>query len=457
MPWFDFEQDEIEAIATYVVGLVNDEVPHARMIPDADEMAMDKGLRVIRQKNCAACHVIEPGTVEFDDENGVHRRVEGKLLALEDESLPPPMDDLDAYLDDYRAAMREDDEEFELEELIVQLQKPTPGLGDVGSTVIIDDVDSVKTTPPWGGDFVRVVTDYYINPWDYGDPEGEGLVGDVDGESRSYSEEPYDKVRWTFAPPVLTDEGAKLQREWFYRFLQAPVPLRQQLRVHMPTFTWDEGEAGAVADYFAGAARRSWPERYTRELLLAGDVSADELSADIAARGLPRISGKDIRAIAGGAQPETKASFHKLEAYGDAVGFAISPLPGPRYDPVPQRAPTTLDPLLSDDPSFFDRIHDLVVKGPNCVQCHYLAGDSPNAEGPIAWAPDLDLVRERLRPDWVRDWLTDPSKIYPGTAMPANFPPGKAVWQEFLPLPNDQQIDSVLIWLYNLDRALVRN
>ena len=435
MPWFDFDQEEVDAIVTFVAGLVNDEVQRARMVPTAEQAAMDKGLRVIRQKNCAACHVIEPGMVEFNDENGVHHMVEGRLLALEDEPLPPPMGELEDYLDGYVEAMREDDDEFELEELIVQLDRPVPGLGDVGSTVIVEDIESVKTTPAWGGNFVDVVTDYYINPWDYGDPDGEGLIGDVDGESRYYAEEPYDKVRWTFAPPVLIDEGAKLQRDWFYRFLLAPMPLREQMRVRMPTFTWGEGEAAAVADYFAGAARRAWPERYARKLLLTSGMTAEQVADDIAERGMQKVAAKDISAIAAGAQPETKANFHKLLAYGNEIGFAISAKPSPNYEPIPQRAPTTLDPLLSSDDKFFDKVHSLVVNGPNCVQCHFLGGQAPNAEGPIAWAPDLDYTRERLRPDWTREWLTDPSKIYPGTAMPANFPLGDTVWQEFLPMP----------------------
>jgi cbb3-type cytochrome oxidase cytochrome c subunit len=90
------------------------------------------------------------------------------------------------------------------------------------------------------------------------------------------------------------------------------------------------------------------------------------------------------------------------------------------------------------------------------VQCHYLRGASPTQSTPIAWAPDLDHARERLRPDWVREWLTEPSKIYPGTAMPANFPLDQEQWQEFLTAPSAQQIEAVLTWLFNLDRA-VRN
>ena len=461
MPWFDFTDEQVDALVTFVAGLVDDEVQRAKMVPTAEQAAMDLGLRTIRQKNCAACHMIEPGMVEFTDEDGVHRQVSGRLLALEDEPLPPPMhggnEGLRDYLEGYLERMREDDDEFELEELIVQLLRPEPGVGDVGTTVVVEDVENVKVTPPWGGDFVDVVTDYYLNPWDYGDPEGEGLVTDVDGEARPYAEEPYDKVRWTFAPPVLVDEGAKLQRDWFYRFLLAPVPLRQQMRVRMPTFQWSAGEAGSVADYFAGAARRRWPELYARHLMVQTSKTPEEIAADMEARKLPRLAAKDVRAIAAGAQAETQAGFAKLRGYGEALDFRPSVAPDASYEPIPQRAPTTLNPVLAEQPGFFEAVHELVVAGPNCVQCHFLAGQAPNAEGPVAWAPDLDITRERLRPDWTRDWLTDPSKIYPGTSMPANFPKAETVWQEFLPQPSEEQIESVLIWLYNLDRALVKN
>ena len=102
-------------------------------------------------------------------------------------------------------------------------------------------------------------------------------------------------------------------------------------------------------------------------------------------------------------------------------------------------------------------LHRLTVDGPNCIQCHFLQGREPTAEGPIAWAPELDHTRARLRPDWLRDWLHDPSKLYPGTSMPANFPPDELVYQELFPGTSEDQIEAILTWLYNLDRAAVRN
>ena len=60
MPWFNFTEDEIEAITCFVAGLVEDEVQNAKMVPSAEQLSMNDGLRAIRQKNCAGCHVIEP-------------------------------------------------------------------------------------------------------------------------------------------------------------------------------------------------------------------------------------------------------------------------------------------------------------------------------------------------------------------------------------------------------------
>ena len=448
MPQFNFTEHQIESITCFVAGLVNDEVARAKMTPTAEESSMDTGLRVVRQKNCVACHQLEPGRIEFKDDDGVQRAVHGQFLVFDEDVLPPPMTGFAEYVAKYEQDVAE------LEEVVVQLLAPEPGLGDVGDTIVISDVDSIRATPPDGGDLVELVSEYYL----YGD-DHHADVEDVDGERRAYTEEVYEKVRWTFAPPVLWDEGGKLQREWFYRFLLDPFPLREQIRVRMPTFDWREGEAGAVADYFASRARRDWPARYARKLLLANEKSSAELAADMLAKGL-RTSAAVVQGIVDGKPVETATGLDALRRHGTELGFAMAGPVDPAYEAIAQRSPTHLDPVLSSDPEYFTKVHALVTdttgKGPNCVQCHFLRGASPTQSTPLAWAPDLDHVRERLRPDWVREWLTDPARIYPGTSMPANFQGEKPQWQELLPQSNAQQIEAVLTWLYNLDRA-VRN
>ena len=426
MPWFGFTEEQRESIATFVVGMVNDEVQRAKMIPDAGQAAMDQGLRAIRQKNCAACHVIEPGQIEFTDEDGIHRAVSGEFLAFEGEILPPTNDDIQSYIASYTDVMRfvEEDDEFEVEDVAIRLLRPEPGVGEAGSLVVFEDVDSVSFTPPWGGDFVANVAKYYIYATGYdendepisltGDPEGESRVQDVDGEWRYYEEEPYDKVRWTFAPPVLIEEGVKLQRDWFYEFLLQPYPLREQMRVRMPSFHYDEGEAGAIADYFANAAAQGWPAKFARKYMLsagidpspAKDGEDDGLAAvseAIALGGFGSVSPAQLRGILHGDKVATAANFSKFAAYAEAQGFSTYGSNDPNYEAIDARQLGHLEPLLDAMPDYLQQVHRLSAEGPNCFQCHFLQGEAPNAEGPIAWAPDLENVRARLRPDWVRE------------------------------------------------------
>ena len=58
----------------------------------------------------------------------------------------------------------------------------------------------------------------------------------------------------------------------------------------------------------------------------------------------------------------------------------------------------------------------------DCKKCHFYGTKFPDGEAQT-WAPNLALSKERLRPEWVLDWLKDPQSIMPGTKMPAPFIP----------------------------------
>jgi len=53
-----------------------------------------------------------------------------------------------------------------------------------------------------------------------------------------------------------------------------------------------------------------------------------------------------------------------------------------------------------------------------CLKCH-ATGDPAHDRN--ATAPNFLLARERLKPDWVERWITDPQAISPGTAMPSGL------------------------------------
>jgi mono/diheme cytochrome c family protein len=56
-----------------------------------------------------------------------------------------------------------------------------------------------------------------------------------------------------------------------------------------------------------------------------------------------------------------------------------------------------------------------------CQQCHVL-GAIPKDQPTANLAPDLRMAPDRLRSEWILDWLRKPSDILPGTRMPAFWP-----------------------------------
>jgi len=106
----------------------------------------------------------------------------------------------------------------------------------------------------------------------------------------------------------------------------------------------------------------------------------------------------------------------------------------------------------AEEPGHLQIGESIAVDVVNCYQCHFRQGVAP-ASDPLTWAPDLAGVSTRLREDWVRTWLRDPSLVYPGTSMPANFSSPTPQYQDQYPnSTNEDQIRVVLEWLFNFDR-----
>ncbi|HEY6420873.1 MAG TPA: c-type cytochrome [Candidatus Binataceae bacterium] len=59
----------------------------------------------------------------------------------------------------------------------------------------------------------------------------------------------------------------------------------------------------------------------------------------------------------------------------------------------------------------------------NCFSCHQQGDKKPEGD-PSGWAPDLALAHARLNPEWILQWIHNPSAIQPGTKMPSFYPGG---------------------------------
>jgi mono/diheme cytochrome c family protein len=64
------------------------------------------------------------------------------------------------------------------------------------------------------------------------------------------------------APPSLNGEGEKLQSNWFFGFLKAPIPLRSWLQIRMPTFGLSDEHANQLVSYFNGLSKVDIPYAY---------------------------------------------------------------------------------------------------------------------------------------------------------------------------------------------------
>jgi len=67
------------------------------------------------------------------------------------------------------------------------------------------------------------------------------------------------------------------------------------------------------------------------------------------------------------------------------------------------------------------RAGDTLASGQlQCFNCHVQGGVNPSGT-PDSWAPDLAMAAERLRYEWVQDWIINPQAIFPGTKMPQYY------------------------------------
>ena len=57
-----------------------------------------------------------------------------------------------------------------------------------------------------------------------------------------------------------------------------------------------------------------------------------------------------------------------------------------------------------------------------CISCHPAKGERIPEGSDKAGRPDLALAKERLKADWLIDWMKDPQSFQPGTAMPQAWP-----------------------------------
>ncbi len=86
-----------------------------------------------------------------------------------------------------------------------------------------------------------------------------------------------------------------------------------------------------------------------------------------------------------------------------------------------------------------------LFKSLDCTSCH--AKGFSNQE---ATAPDLHQVKRRLRPSWIKKWLSNPQKILEGTVMPSFWENGESLDQEVFGGDPEKQMNALVKYLLEI-------
>ena len=210
MPNFGLTKDEKEALSILLMGMREEKLPESYVKRLTEEKKyLAEGKRVVDKYNCMGCHQFSIDTLYLKDGTEV-----SGMVKLEEE-----------------------------DSLYFQLWKDNEKLGrKAGETINITNEEIKSRVKSKGGDIASFIIDYHV--------EVEGRVAE---EAK------------VFTPPVLYEEGKKVQSAWLFDFLEEPVGLRPWIDVQMPTYKMTDDEATALARYFAFLEGEKYPFEYIVE------------------------------------------------------------------------------------------------------------------------------------------------------------------------------------------------
>ncbi|MDB5352152.1 MAG: Cytochrome c [Planctomycetota bacterium] len=214
---------------------------------------------------------------------------------------------------------------------------------------------------------------------------------------------------WNRLPPPLLREGKKVQTPWLTAFLKDPYPIRPATQLRMPKFHYG-----------------TTPE----ELAEPGLAMSHNGSS---------------------AREEIRGETRDLANYFAARDGAEFP-----YQDIPERERLYLEQQEKAHKDYLGGGYQIITKG-LCVQCHAIGPYKPAGGAQNVNGPDLRQVAPRFRPGYLYEWLAQPNRLVPYTAMPQNIqpigPPAPGVPKSFEGKPLEQ-VRAVRDTLLNFGTAI---
>ena len=235
MPKFSLTDEERDALATWVLSFRTREnipVSHMRNLSH-EEAVVNAGKTIVMQSNCASCHKVGlfPSRIEISEEK-LPEVAQARVYVAR------------TILTDGRQVER-----ISSDELAILEKKGVKVLLPAGTWLFPTAITAlIENQPP--------VTNVLVYAW------GEAQIKELVNLSEKDNK----------APPFIVGEGAKVNPDWFFRFLKNPTEIRPWLAeksnpgVRMPTFGFTDDEASTLVEHFAILAGEKFPFQYDAPL-----------------------------------------------------------------------------------------------------------------------------------------------------------------------------------------------
>jgi hypothetical protein len=400
MPKFPFDDTQREAVMTFVLGLVA-EPPAPQFVsrPDAREQARLDGLKVAEQYNCGGCHALQMDRWDVRYRPGSL----GEASAVADYPfLSPHFTDQDV-----QKSLATDRQGRRHARLVgMPVLDPATGkpqfVDEDGVPIEEGDTEAAPHQP------VMLWHDALVD----GQPRivgGQNVVVPIDAVKAGthYPARGGDLARLLF-PVVIADEkqinpNVKADDAWGW----LPPPL--------------VGEGKKV--------QSGWLHKFL--------LNPQTIRPSAVLR-MPRFNFQSSEAAA-------------LVDYFAAVDGADS-----TYVYDPRLDESSLAAVEKTNPAHLEGALKIVTNNNYCVKCHLVGSYSPPGN-PKALAPQLERVHERLRPDYVHNWIANPKRYLPYPGMPVNIPYDKPVSQDLYAGTSEQQVDALTDLLMHFDAFAKRS
>lgn len=462
-----------EAVMTFVLGLLAEPIPLKYVYdPQPDKKAEILGKQVVDKFNCGGCHQLRAGSFEFsttrpDDEKRrvvprdleeIYNAVVGSEFAKGDHPFPGHnawTGRLNANPDLVKAhglpiPAEADKVRFRLTQALrfirpadielpaAERDKKAVDIPAV-ETVELAKEDLVYRAPVSGGIFTELLVPYLV--------ARKAVNLDDDPKARSG------------LPPPLLREGERVQPSWLFQFLRNPYKIREITILRMPRFNMSEEEAMALVNYFAAVDKTenpgvvltypylAIPQRDEGFMQAQSTSYSGRMKPDERKQRIDQLKPIWEKQLAGQSADleariaETKKSIDKTQEDEKKETDPIKKESLKKSREDVEKRLASLQAELGElknfvaqprawekDRSYFTDAYRLLTNKDLCLKCHQVG-----TMGQEPLGPRLDVLSERLRPEWTQRWIASPSRmiVYPigFHPMPQNFPRSKTDYQ----------------------------